>query len=211
MLAKLFAVKLLWITYIVYKGPILLKREKNQPDKQKLIKISSAEYQGIIGKVEMRYLNNIPTFLAESLDVIQDTNRVISLGNAFTRQYELYNTSNDEHSALLYRCFGILLQKVNDSDYVCDRIDWMYKQADISIQTNRLRLAKAMGLVSIPHSHLDTVLDKLKDILDNVGQSIFQRFLSIFSDSFRAEESDDIHAALALMYGYAAKYSINSC
>nr|POE91853.1 protein shoot gravitropism 6 [Quercus suber] len=143
-------------------------------------------------------------FLAESLDVIQDTNWVISLGNAFTKQYELY-TSSDEHSALLHRCLGILLQKVNDRVYVRDRIDWMYKQADISIPTNRLGLAKAMGLVAA--SHLDTVLDKLKDILDNVGQSMFQRFLSFFSDSFRAEESDDIHAALALMYGYAAKYA----
>ncbi|KAK9985614.1 hypothetical protein SO802_030565 [Lithocarpus litseifolius] len=36
--------------------------------------------------------------------------------------------------------------KVNDRASVCDRIDWMYKQADISIQTNRLRLAKEMGL-----------------------------------------------------------------
>ncbi|KAM3689336.1 hypothetical protein ACB098_09G040300 [Castanea mollissima] len=143
-------------------------------------------------------------FLAESLDVIQDTNWVMSLGNAFTKQYELY-TSNDEHSALLHRCLGILLQKVNDRTYVRDRIDWMYKQADISIPTNRLGLAKAMGLVAA--SHLDTVLDKLKDILDSVGQSIFQRFLSFLSDSFRAEESDDIHAALALMYGYAAKYA----
>ncbi|KAK9985618.1 hypothetical protein SO802_030569 [Lithocarpus litseifolius] len=49
--------------------------------------------------------------------------------------------------------------------------------------------------LQIAASHLDTVLDKLKDTLDNVGQGIFQRFLSIFSDSFRAEESDDIHAA----------------
>ena len=29
----------------------------------------------------------------------------------------------------------------------------------------------------------------------------------MFSDSFKTEESDDIHAALALMYGYAAKYA----
>lgn len=35
----------------------------------------------------------------------QDTDWVISLGNAFSKQYELY-TSEDEHSALLhrYRC-----------------------------------------------------------------------------------------------------------
>lgn len=35
----------------------------------------------------------------------------------------------------------------------------------------------------------------------------YYRFLSFFSESFRTEESDDIHAALALMYGYAAKYA----
>lgn len=33
------------------------------------------------------------------------------------------------------------------------------------------------------------------------------RFLSFFSDDFKTEEADDIHAALALMYGYAAKYA----
>ncbi|KAG6693496.1 hypothetical protein I3842_09G003400 [Carya illinoinensis] len=146
----------------------------------------------------------IISFLAESLDVTQDTDWVISLGNAFSKQYELY-TSEDEHSALLHRCLGVLLQKVNDRTYVHHQIDWMYKHANIAIPTNRLGLAKAIGLVAA--SHLDTVLDKLKYILDDVGQSIFQRFLSFFSESFRTEESDDIHAALALMYGYAAKYA----
>ncbi|XP_038883577.1 protein SHOOT GRAVITROPISM 6 isoform X3 [Benincasa hispida] len=143
-------------------------------------------------------------FLAESLDVIQDTNWVISLGNAFSNQYELY-VSDDEHSALLHRCLGILLQKINDRAYVHDKIDLMYKQANIAVPTNRLGLAKAMGLVA--SSHLDTVLEKLKDILDNMGHSFLQRFLSFFSDGFKKEESDDIHAALALMYGYAAKYA----
>lgn len=45
------------------------------------------------------------------------------------------------------RCFGMLLQKVNDRSYVRYKIDWMYKQANITIPTNRLGLAKAMGLV----------------------------------------------------------------
>lgn len=40
--------------------------------------------------------------------------------------------------------------------------------------------------------------------------SSYCRFLSFFSDSFKTEESDDIHAALALMYGYAAKYAPSS-
>lgn len=143
-------------------------------------------------------------FLAESLDVIQDKDWVIFLGNAFTKHYELY-TPEDEHSALLHRCLGVLLQKVDDKAYIRNKIDLMYKQANISFPTNRLGLAKAMGLVAA--SHLDTVLAKLKDILDNVGQSFFQRFLSIFYDRTKMEETDDIHAALALMYGYAARYA----
>ncbi|KAL7594217.1 protein SHOOT GRAVITROPISM 6 [Lactuca sativa] len=146
----------------------------------------------------------IINFLAETLDVVQDTDWVISLGNAFAKQYELY-TSDDEHSALLHRCLGILLQKVDNRTYVRDKIDWMYKQANITIPENRLGLAKAMGLVAA--SHLDTVLDKLKDILDNIGESVLQRFLSFFSDKTKIKDSDDIHAALALMYGYAARYA----
>ncbi|XP_052174886.1 LOW QUALITY PROTEIN: protein SHOOT GRAVITROPISM 6-like [Diospyros lotus] len=146
----------------------------------------------------------IMNFLAESLDVIKDTDWVISLGNAFAKHYELYKP-DDEHSALLHRCLGMLLQKVDDRAYVHHKIDLMYKQANISFPTNRLGLAKAMGLVAA--SHLDTVLEKLKEILDNVGQSIFQRFLSFFSDRSRMDDSDDIHAALALMYGYAARYA----
>ncbi|KAC9942908.1 hypothetical protein E3N88_45039 [Mikania micrantha] len=146
----------------------------------------------------------IINFLAETLDVVQDTDWVISLGNAFAKQYELY-TSDDEHSALLHRCLGILLQKVDNRTYVRDKIDWMYKQANITIPENRLGLAKAMGLVAA--SHLDTVLDKLKEILDNIGESIFQRFLSFFSDKTKIKDSDDIHASLALMYGYAARYA----
>lgn len=39
---------------------------------------------------------------------------------------------------------------------------------------------------------------------------IICRILSLFSDSYRTVESDDIHAALALMYGYAAKYAPSS-
>ncbi|XP_043703621.1 protein SHOOT GRAVITROPISM 6 isoform X1 [Telopea speciosissima] len=146
--------------------------------------------------------NMVIHFLAETLDVIQDTVWVISLGNAFSEQYELY-ISDDEHSALLHRCLGMLLQKVDDRAYVREKIDLMYKQANIAVPTNRLGLAKGMGLVAA--SHLDTVLEKLKDILDNVGQNFLQRLLSFFSD--KVEDADDIHAALALMYGYAARYA----
>ncbi|KAJ9555338.1 hypothetical protein OSB04_009952 [Centaurea solstitialis] len=139
----------------------------------------------------------IINFLAETLDVVQDTDWVISLGNALAKQYELY-TSDDEHSALLHRCLGILLQKVDNRTYVRDKIDWMYKRSNITIPENRLGLAKAMGLVAA--SHLDTVLDKLKEVLDNIGESILQRFLSFFSDKSKMKDSDDIHAAMALIY-----------
>ncbi|KAF3774296.1 SHOOT GRAVITROPISM 6 protein [Nymphaea thermarum] len=148
--------------------------------------------------------NMIINFLAETLDVIADSNWTISLGNAFSSQYVLYS-GDDEHTSLLHRCLGMLLQKVEDKFYVRGKIDWMYTHANVSVATNRLGLAKGMGLVAA--SHLDTVLEKLKTILDNVGTSRLQRFLSFFSDRTKAENADDIHASLALMYGYAARYA----
>lgn len=44
----------------------------------------------------------IHQFLAESLDVTHDADWVISLGNAFAKQYSLY-TPDDDHAALLHR------------------------------------------------------------------------------------------------------------
>ncbi|KAK1265864.1 hypothetical protein QJS04_geneDACA000260 [Acorus gramineus] len=133
-----------------------------------------------------------------------DSGWIMSLGDAFSRHYELY-APDDEHSGFLHRCLGMLLQKVDDRAYVRDKINWMYKNANISVPTNRLGLAKGMGLVA--SSHLDTVLEKLKEILNNVGQNKFQRFLSFFSGGIKVDDTDDIHAGLALMYGYAARYA----
>ncbi|KAG0457440.1 hypothetical protein HPP92_022597, partial [Vanilla planifolia] len=143
-------------------------------------------------------------FLSESLDVVEDKEWVFSLGNSFARQFILY-IGDDEHAALLHRCLGMLLQKVDDRIYVHQKIEWMYRHANISVPANRLGLAKGMGLVAA--SHLDTVLEKLKAILDNVGQNRFQRFFSFFSGKAKVEDPDDVYAALALMYGYAARYA----
>ncbi|KAF3328265.1 protein SHOOT GRAVITROPISM 6 [Carex littledalei] len=143
-------------------------------------------------------------FLSESLDVVQDRDWIVSLGDTFATQYSLY-VDDDGHTALLHRCLGMLLQKLDDRMYVREKIDWMYKQANILVPTNRLGLAKGMGLVAA--SHLDTVLEKLKRILDSVGYTAFQRFLSFFSIKVKSEDADDTYAALALMYGYAARYA----
>jgi hypothetical protein len=43
----------------------------------------------------------------------------------------------------------MLLQKVDDKEYVQRKITLMYRQADVADQTNRLGLAMGSGLVSI--------------------------------------------------------------
>eukprot|EP01018_Ginkgo_biloba_P020375 Gb_30357 [translate_table: standard] len=146
----------------------------------------------------------IINFFAETLDVIRDPDWTLSLGNSLCRQYGLYIGDN-EHSALLHRCLGMLLQKVDNRAYVREKIDWMYRKANIADKTNRIGLAKGMGLVAA--AHLDTVLEKLKHILDSEGRNKFQRFFSFFIDRGNTPDLDDIHAALALMYGYAASYA----
>jgi hypothetical protein len=93
----------------------------------------------------------------------------------------------------------MLLQKVDDRIYVSEKIDWMCRHSSMSIPINRLGLAQGIGLVmchrealyfglilelsalksplQVAASHLDTVLEKLKNILDNTGQSALQRYL----------------------------------
>jgi len=94
----------------------------------------------------------------------------------------------------------MLLQKVDDRIYVSEKIDWMCRHSSMSIPINRLGLAQGIGLVRLPSlkpfiwsyfeplsalksplqvaaSHLDTVLEKLKNILDNAGQNALQRYL----------------------------------
>ncbi|KAH9326058.1 hypothetical protein KI387_006236, partial [Taxus chinensis] len=166
----------------------------------------------------------IINFFAESLDVIRDPKWTSSVGNSLCRQYGLYIGDN-EHSSLLHRCLGVLLQKIDNKAYVREKLDWMYKKANIADKTNRIGLAKGVGLVAA--THLDTVLEKLKNILDSEARNNFQRavfgidvigcsvpdcendarFLSLFMDSGKKPDLDDIHAALALMYGYTASYA----
>ncbi|KAK6944095.1 hypothetical protein RJ641_025197 [Dillenia turbinata] len=132
----------------------------------------------------------------------------------------------------------MLLPKVDDKAYVHHKIDWMYKQADITIRANRLGLAKAMGLLSTPvqrfkpgyvyrrHTppvfdpptdltevppHLPVASDPVLPISDNPTlrrssrpHKPPERFLSFLTDWNRLEDCNDIHVALALMYGYAA-------
>ncbi|BBN19571.1 maestro heat-like repeat-containing protein family member 1 [Marchantia polymorpha subsp. ruderalis] len=145
--------------------------------------------------------------LSESIDVIQNSQWTLSLGNAFASHYDLY-TGDHPHSALLHRCLGMLLQKLDDRDYVQRKISLMYKRADVANEANRLGLAMGMGLVAA--SHLDTVLEKLKKVLESQGRNRFRRLLSVFFDQSNRPDVDDVFAALALMYGYAASYAPSS-
>lgn len=145
--------------------------------------------------------------LAESLDVIQSTEWTLSLGNAFSDQYELY-VGDHAHSALLHRCLGVLLQRVDNRYYVREKLEVMFKNAVVSDVSNRLGLAMGFGLVAA--AHLDTVLEKLKRILETQSRNTFQRFFLIFTDQKNKTTVDDVYAALALMYGYAASYAPSS-
>ncbi|CAD6209555.1 unnamed protein product [Miscanthus lutarioriparius] len=195
------------LTVLCYLGPLFPRNLslfwQDEVPKMKAY-ISDPEDLKQDSTYQEKWDNMIISFLAESLDVVNDTEWVISLGDAFARQYDLYSIS-DGHAALLHRCLGMLLQKVDDRIYVSEKIDWMCRHSSMSIPINRLGLAQGIGLVAA--SHLDTVLEKLKNILDNAGQNTLQRFLSFFSFGPKVEDVDDTYAALALMYGYAARYA----
>jgi hypothetical protein len=88
---------------------------------------------------------------------------------------------------------------------VQQKIAAMYKHADLADETNRLGLAKGMGLVAA--AHLDTVLEKLRRVLENQNPKGFRRIIAILFSQGTTTEVDDVCAALALMYGYAASYA----
>jgi hypothetical protein len=84
--------------------------------------------------------------LSKILDVIDDPDWTKSLGNAFASQYDLY-VGDYKHSALLHRCLGMLLHRVNDASYVQQKLNLMYNHANFTDERNRVGLAKAMGMV----------------------------------------------------------------
>ncbi|GLJ09031.1 hypothetical protein SUGI_0100410 [Cryptomeria japonica] len=150
----------------------------------------------------------IVDFFAKSLNVIREPKWVLSLGDALCRQYELY-ISDNEHSGLLHRCLGMLLQKVDDRAYVSEKIDLMCSKANIADKANRIGLAKGMGLVAA--KHIEAVLEKIKNMLGNEVHNKLQRFIkSIFMDRGSKAEADNIQATVGLIYNYIANYSASS-
>ncbi|EFJ05884.1 hypothetical protein SELMODRAFT_162778 [Selaginella moellendorffii] len=141
--------------------------------------------------------------LSESVDVISSSEWTMSMANALSGHYCLYEGDN-QHCAFLHRCLGVVLSKVDNRSFVREKIATMYRQSNVADTANRLGLAMGMGLVAA--SHLDTVLEKLKDVLEKESRRTITRFLASFFAQ-REKDVDNIYAALALMYGYAASYA----
>ncbi|XP_024532467.1 protein SHOOT GRAVITROPISM 6 isoform X4 [Selaginella moellendorffii] len=141
--------------------------------------------------------------LSESVDVISSSEWTMSMANALSGHYCLYEGDN-QHCAFLHRCLGVVLSKVDNRSFVREKIATMYRQSNVADTANRLGLAMGMGLVAA--SHLDTVLEKLKDVLEKESRRTITRFLASFFAQ-RENDVDNIYAALALMYGYAASYA----
>lgn len=59
--------------------------------------------------------------------------------------------------------------------------------------------------VKVAASHLDTVLEKLKDIIDNVGQTIIQRFMPDLGLSVYTSLSKLVYQLSFLTQAYACK------
>lgn len=138
-----------------------------------------------------------------SLDIVDTAAWSRNLGDAFAAQYDLY-VGDHLHISLLHRCFGLALQRVNDKAYVKDKINLMYRRADIFDEADRYGLGMGIGLVAA--RHLDTVLEKLHKILETEGRSLLRWIILYFVKS-KQPSTDDVCSALALMFGYTAAYA----
>ncbi|XP_024360918.1 protein SHOOT GRAVITROPISM 6 isoform X4 [Physcomitrium patens] len=179
---------------------VLLWEEEIPKLKAYISNIDVASWQQIVWEDMIIHL------LSDALGVVHDPEWIMSFGNALATHYNLYD--DNQQISLLHRCMGTVLQKTDNEVYVQRMITLMYQRSDVSNKINRGGLATAMGLVA--SAHLDTVLAKLRRILDNHKRNGFLRFVLHFVKPQKIRAVDNVFATLALMYGYTASYAPSS-
>ncbi|GFS16071.1 maestro heat-like repeat family member 1 [Elysia marginata] len=141
--------------------------------------------------------------LSKSLDVVDDEEWTVELGEAFGQQIPLYATMVEERN-FLFKCLGIVMRKSTKKDFVNKHLDLIFQTTKHVDQAEREGCAIAVGFTA--SSHLDTVLTKLESVAKN---DMNKKSSGLFS--MLKEKSDvnpeQVKATLMLCYGFVALYS----
>ncbi|GFN92402.1 maestro heat-like repeat family member 1 [Plakobranchus ocellatus] len=141
--------------------------------------------------------------LSKSLDVVDDEDWTVQLGEAFGQQIPLYSSMVEERN-FAFKCLGIVMRKSTKKDFVNKHLDLIFQTVKHADQTEREGCAIAVGYTA--SSHLDTVLSKLESVAKNDMNKKSSGIFSMLKDKSDVNP-EQVKATLMLCYGYVALYS----
>ncbi|KAJ8303306.1 hypothetical protein KUTeg_019702 [Tegillarca granosa] len=139
--------------------------------------------------------------LSKTLDVVDNEDWIVELGEAFGNHIPMYNSYPEE------KCLGVLMRKSTKKDFVNKHLDVIFNSVKHTDQTEREGCAISFGFCAA--SHLDAVLSKLDNVAKN---DLVQKSSGLFRIMKDKSEADieRIKATLMLCYGFVALYSPTS-
>eukprot|EP00041_Stephanoeca_diplocostata_P036701 m.1350360 g.1350360 ORF g.1350360 m.1350360 type:complete len:1108 (+) comp24920_c0_seq2:247-3570(+) len=141
--------------------------------------------------------------LSRTLDAVNDEEWVLAVGQFLGKHYELY-TGVPTLKNMLSKCLGVVLRKSSNKQFINEHLALMFQSVNHANQTEREGCARGFGFTA--YSHLDLVLEKLKDITktDMVAKS--SGFFGLVKDK-SATDIARIKATLMLCYGFVTLYA----
>ncbi|ESO87809.1 hypothetical protein LOTGIDRAFT_234834 [Lottia gigantea] len=143
--------------------------------------------------------------LSKSLDVVDNEEWIVEVGEAFGQQIGHYTNMSGEKN-FLYKCLGIIMRKSTKKEFVTKHLDLVFNSVKHTDQTEREGCAIAIGFCAA--SHLDAALSKLESVAKNDLSKKSGGFLSFVSKDNKSDvDVERIKATLMLCYGFVALYS----
>ncbi|KAJ7383167.1 Mroh1p [Desmophyllum pertusum] len=141
-------------------------------------------------------------FVSKSVDEVDSEEWLCSLGAEMAAQIPLY-THLPEEKNFLFKCMGVVLNKVTNKDFVQMNLNIMFSSVKHSSQVEREGCAIGIGFCA--GTNLDQVLLKLEQVSKNemAKKSGILSFMKDKSDP----DTEKLKSTVMLCYGYAVLYA----
>eukprot|EP00040_Diaphanoeca_grandis_P032327 m.195702 g.195702 ORF g.195702 m.195702 type:complete len:1632 (-) comp32581_c2_seq1:207-5102(-) len=141
--------------------------------------------------------------LSRSLDAVNEEDWVLLLGQYLGKQYELYTTDAKKKN-MLSKCLGVVLRKSSNKVFIMDHLKLIFASVNHQNQIEREGCARGYGFTA--YSHLDLVLERLRDIAKEDMIQKSSGFFGMIKDKSVLDIAR-IKASLMLCYGFVTLYA----
>ncbi|XP_022082273.1 maestro heat-like repeat-containing protein family member 1 [Acanthaster planci] len=141
--------------------------------------------------------------LSKSLDTIEEEDWHCEIGTALGDHLPLYQDMPEEKN-FLYKCLGVVMRKVKNTQFVQKHLDIMFSSVRHSNHLEREGCAYGLGFCA--SSHLDIALAKLESVakMDMARKST--GFFGLVKDKSEADV-ERIKSTVMLCYGYLTLFA----